>query len=114
MVSVPNKIKIRQLYGLGVLGTANIGTVSPLLGKFLALYGKEGGGERGTPLILLLVLVILPAASISDVKDVANPSDEDIYRSFQNDHVLGTHTHQANIDPLHSKDCPNPTIILCV
>lgn len=88
MVSVPNTTKIRLIYGLGV-GTASIGTVSPLSGKFLALYG-EGGGERGTPLMLIL------PSSISDAKEVANPSDADIDRSFQNDHVLGTYTHRAN------------------
>ncbi len=90
MVSVPNTTKkIRLIYGLGV-GTASIGMVSPLSGKFLALYGGEGGGERGTPLMLIL------PSSISDAKDVANPSDDDIDRSFQNDHVLGTYTHRAN------------------
>jgi len=62
MVSVPNTTKIRLIYELGV-GTTSIGMVSPLSGKFLAPYG-EGGGERGTPLMLIL------PSSISDAKEV--------------------------------------------
>ncbi len=76
MVSVLNTTKVRLIYGLGV-GTATIGAVSPLLGNFLALYGK-GGGERGTPQLLVLL------ASINETKEVAkNPSDDEISTAFQ-------------------------------
>ncbi len=90
MVSVLKTTKVWLIYGLGV-GTATIGAVSPLSGKFLALYGEEGGGEiLGTPQLLVLL------ASINETKEVANPSDEEISNAFQNNHVLGTPTHRAN------------------
>ncbi len=89
MVSVLNTTKVRLIYGLGV-GTATIGAVSPLSGKFLALYG-EGGGEIGTPQLLVL------PASINETKEDANPSDEEISNAFQNNHILDTpSTHRAN------------------
>ncbi len=56
MVSVPNTTKVRLIYGFLGVGTAMIGAVSPLSGKFLALYGK-GGGEIGTPQLLVLPVV---------------------------------------------------------
>ncbi len=89
MVSVPNTTRVWLIYESGV-GTATIGAVSPLSGKFLALYG-EGGGEISTPQLLL----VLPA-SINETKEVANPSDEEISTAFHNNHVLGTPTHRAN------------------
>jgi len=49
---VPGTQKVKVIYGMG-RGTAQIGQVSPVANKMLALFG-EGGADLGTPQVIVL------------------------------------------------------------
>ena len=52
IIAVPGTQKVKVIYGMG-RGTAQIGQVSPVANKMLALFG-EGGADLGTPQVIVL------------------------------------------------------------
>jgi len=51
IIMVPGTQKVKVIYGMG-RGTAQIGQVSPVANKMLALFG-EGGADLGTPQVIV-------------------------------------------------------------
>jgi len=52
IIAVPGTQKVKVIYGMG-RGTTQIGQVSPVANKMLALFG-EGGANLGTPQVIVL------------------------------------------------------------
>lgn len=67
LIAVPGTQKVKVLYGMGQ-GTAQIGQVSPVANKMLALFG-EGGAELGTPQVLVVPDTIRHKVTVKTLTD---------------------------------------------